>query len=157
DGGNSKTDVVIGTGTGEVLAYVGGPGTCHQNIGLAETMRRLRDLVSRARGQARYDSDFIPAGIFLAGPDPPPEGDLPHSVIADEGWTSQLLIDNDTFAVLRAGSDAPDAIAVVCGAGINCVGRAAGGQTARFPALGQLTGDWGGGDHLGSLAMWHAI
>jgi N-acetylglucosamine kinase-like BadF-type ATPase len=26
----------------------------------------------------------------------------------------------------------------------------------RFPSLGQLTGDWGGGAHLGSLALWHA-
>ena len=34
--------------------------------------------------------------------------------------------------------------------------RAADGRTVRFPALGELTGDWGGGQHLGSLALWHA-
>ena len=27
---------------------------------------------------------------------------------------------------------------------------------ARFPALGEISGDWGGGATLGSLALWHA-
>src|SRR4029450_718472 len=43
------------------------------------------------------------------------------------------------------------------GAGPNCVGRCADGRTARFPALGMETGDWGGGGHLGLLALWHAV
>jgi N-acetylglucosamine kinase-like BadF-type ATPase len=157
DGGNSKTDVVIGTGSGAVLAEVGGPGTCHQNIGLAETIRRLRSLVDRARQRAGFRGGFVRAEVFLAGADLPEEVELLHSAIAEQGWTTRLHIDNDTFAVLRAGSDAPDAIAVVCGAGINCVGRTADGQTARFPALGELTGDWGGGGQLSSQAMWHAV
>jgi N-acetylglucosamine kinase-like BadF-type ATPase len=45
----------------------------------------------------------------------------------------------------------------VCGAGINCLGRAADGRAARYPALGRLSGDWGGGAHLGWLALWHAV
>jgi N-acetylglucosamine kinase-like BadF-type ATPase len=47
-------------------------------------------------------------------------------------------------------------VAVVCGAGINCVGLLPDGRTARFPALGMLTGDWGGGGGLAAEAMWHA-
>ncbi|GAA0983857.1 MULTISPECIES: N-acetylglucosamine kinase [Streptomyces violaceusniger group] len=46
------------------------------------------------------------------------------------------------------GTSRPDAVAVVCGAGTNCVGRAADGRTARFPALGPISGDWGGGHDL---------
>jgi N-acetylglucosamine kinase-like BadF-type ATPase len=57
-------------------------------------------------------------------------------------------VDNDCFALLRAGTSMPDAIAVVCGAGNNCVGRAADGRTARFVALGPISGDWGGGHDL---------
>jgi len=26
----------------------------------------------------------------------------------------------------------------------------------RFPSLGEITGDWGGGQHLAQLALWHA-
>src|ERR671910_438354 len=65
-------------------------------------------------------------------------------------------VDNDTFALLRTGSDAVDAVAVVCGAGINCVGRAADGQTARYPSLGWETGDWGGSEMVGREVVFHA-
>src|SRR4029450_9447045 len=51
-------------------------------------------------------------------------------------------------AVLRAGTERGWGVAVVCGAGINCVGVAPDGRQVRFPALGGITGDWGGGDGL---------
>ena len=44
-------------------------------------------------------------------------------------------------------------MAVVCGAGINCVGVAPDGRHARFPALGAITGDWGGGYDVGLAAV----
>ncbi|CAM5542916.1 kinase [Streptomyces abikoensis] len=47
-------------------------------------------------------------------------------------------------------------VAVVCGAGINCAGLGPGGRTARFPAIGRLSGDWGGGACLAEEALWSA-
>lgn len=47
--------------------------------------------------------------------------------------------------------------AVTCGAGINCVGVAPDGRTTRFLALGESTGDWGGGHGLGKAALWCAM
>ena len=44
-------------------------------------------------------------------------------------------------------------MAVVCGTGINCVGIAPDGRHARFPALGAITGDWGGGYDVGLAAV----
>ena len=40
-------------------------------------------------------------------------------------------------------------VAITCGAGINCVGVAPDGRHVRFPALGAITGDWGGGHDVG--------
>lgn len=163
DGGNSKTDVVIGTGDGRVLAYETGGGTCHQNIGLTETMLRLRTLVARARLAADLDGSglavdgFDRAEIYLAGADLPEEIESLTTALSAEGWARELRLENDTFALLRAGTDAADAIAVVCGAGTNCVGRTGDGRTARFPSLGRLSGDWGGGGHLAWLTLWHAV
>ncbi|MGE5827160.1 MAG: N-acetylglucosamine kinase [Micromonosporaceae bacterium] len=156
DGGNSKTDVLIGDDTGQVLGYARGPGTCHQNIGLDETMARLRSLVAQARRQAGPRA-VVRADVFLAGADLPAEVELLTRAVAAEQWSADLALENDTFALLRAGTDAPDAVAVVCGAGINCVGRTGDGRTARFPSLGRLSGDWGGGGHLSWLALWHAV
>jgi N-acetylglucosamine kinase-like BadF-type ATPase len=48
-------------------------------------------------------------------------------------------------------------VAVTCGAGINCVGVAPGGQTTRFLSLGPISGDWGGGHGLGVESLWHAV
>ena len=100
---------------------------------------------------------FDRADVFLAGADLKEEVDLLTAAVAELGWAPTLRLENDTFALLRAGTDATDAIAVVCGAGINCVGRSASGKTARFPSLGLLSGDWGGGGHLGLLTLWQAI
>jgi N-acetylglucosamine kinase-like BadF-type ATPase len=45
----------------------------------------------------------------------------------------------------------------VCGAGINALGVAPDGREARFPALGTITGDWGGGGDLGLAALGKAV
>jgi N-acetylglucosamine kinase-like BadF-type ATPase len=46
---------------------------------------------------------------------------------------------------------------VVLGAGINCVGVAPDGREVRFPALGELSGDWGGGRDVGVAAVGAAL
>jgi N-acetylglucosamine kinase-like BadF-type ATPase len=159
DGGNSKTDVALVAADGTVLAAARGAGSCHQNIGLDRTRSLLTDLVAKAAAAAGLDPAGPVAGhaaVYLAGADLPVEVGLLTQTLADTGWAPSMRIDNDTFALLRTGTSSPDAVAVVCGAGINCVGVAADGRTARFPALGRLTGDWGGGAALGEEALWWA-
>jgi N-acetylglucosamine kinase-like BadF-type ATPase len=159
DGGNSKTDVLICDDTGMVLGHARGPGTNHQAYGLAESMNRLDSLVTSARESAGLDEDdrLALAAVYLAGADLPVELTMLANAVTEAGWADKSIVDNDTLALLRAGTEAPDAVAVVCGAGINCVGRAADGRMVRFPALGTITGDWGGGDELGPTALWHAV
>ena len=41
-------------------------------------------------------------------------------------------------------------VAVTVGAGVNCVGMSPSGRRAWFPALGEITGDWGGGPDIGT-------
>ena len=159
DGGNSKTDVVVGDADGSILAFARGEGTCHQTVGLPEALSRLRALVDKARAEAGMAADqlFDRADVFLAGADLPSEIDMLTAALAAQAWTGTLRVDNDTFALLRAGTDAPDAVAVVCGAGTNCAGRRADGQTARFTSIGGYSGDWGGGNQLATLTLWHAV
>ena len=96
------------------------------------------------------------AEIFLAGVDfPAEEGELQDAVEARD-WATRTGVGNDTFAVLRAGTAHGWGVAVVCGAGINCVGVAPDGRQVRFPALGAITGDWGGGYDVGIAALWAA-
>jgi N-acetylglucosamine kinase-like BadF-type ATPase len=64
---------------------------------------------------------------------------------------------NDVFAVLRAGSTRGWGVAVVAGAGINAVGVHPDGREERFLALGEVTGDWGGGYAVGVAGLGAAV
>ncbi len=141
-----------------MLAHARGPGSQPQHVGVPEAMRVLAALVGEVAAHGGPASGEVAdhAAVYLAGLDL--ERELADVTLEVEGraWGVTTTVANDTFALLRAGSDSPDAAAVVCGTGINCVGRNASGRTSTFPALGMLTGDWGGGHHVGQLALWHA-
>lgn len=155
DGGNSKTDVAVLGYDGSVLATSRGQGSCHQSIGLDATRALLTSLVTEAF-EAAGVTEAAHVTACLAGADLQSEVDDLTALLSDAGWAPSVQLENDTFALLRAGTDAADAVAVVCGAGINCVGVAADGRTARFLALGRISGDWGGGAGLGASVMWFA-
>ena len=116
-----------------------------------------RRLVDEAVEQAGLDGANGPvaevAVLRMAGVDFPAEEDALHAVVSERGWARRTSVGNDTFAVLRAGTERGWGVAVVCGAGINCVGVAPDGRQVRFPALGEITGDWGGGYHVGMAAV----
>ncbi|WP_374983126.1 N-acetylglucosamine kinase [Streptomyces fradiae] len=107
-------------------------------------------------GGARRLVREVHVSACLANADLPVEEDGLARALEARGWGGSVRVRNDTFAVLRAGVDEPRGVAVVCGAGINCVGMLPDGRTARFPALGRLSGDWGGGGGLADEALWHA-
>jgi N-acetylglucosamine kinase-like BadF-type ATPase len=160
DGGGSKTDVVLLDTDGQVLAQAQGAGSQPQIIGLPRALAVLDDLVEQIRrtvGAADGDPVADHASVYLSGLDLPEESAAIEPSLRARRWADLLVVDNDTFALLRAGTEAVDAVAVVCGTGINCVGRNAAGRQSRFPALGELSGDWGGGHHLGVKALWHAV
>ncbi|MGC4942312.1 N-acetylglucosamine kinase [Kribbella sp. DT2] len=92
----------------------------------------------------------------LANADLPIEEERLADAFRAYGWASRVHVANDTFALLRAGLDEPRGVAVVCGAGINCCGLLPDGRTARFPAVGRISGDWGGGQQLAEEAIWAA-
>jgi N-acetylglucosamine kinase-like BadF-type ATPase len=153
DGGNSKTELVAATLDGELLARVRGPGSNSHGPGGAEG---TADVIAALVAEAGVDAPAAVGAFFLCGADVPADVAALQAAVERRGFVERALVDNDTFALLRAGTDREDAIAVVCGAGINCVGRAAGGRVARYPALGWETGDWGGADMLARDALFLA-
>ena len=158
DGGNSKTDVALVREDGKLLAHARGPLSSPHHLGLDRSVELLQDLFDDARRLAGESSSstVAVAEVFLAGVDFPAEEDALHAALAARGWAEQLEVGNDTLAVLRAGTGRGWGVAVVCGAGINCVGVAPDGRRVRFPALGRITGDWGGGYDVGLEALFAA-
>ncbi|MET8625309.1 BadF/BadG/BcrA/BcrD ATPase family protein [Kitasatospora sp. NPDC004669] len=161
DAGNSKTDVALIGADGTVLGTARGGGFAPQKIGGAAAVAGLAPLVEEAAAAAGHPSWHGPltshVSACLANADLPVEEEALRTALESHPWGAGNTVVNDTFGLLRAGTDGPRGVAVVCGAGINCVGLLPDGRTARFPALGELTGDWGGGFGLAITSMWHAV
>jgi N-acetylglucosamine kinase-like BadF-type ATPase len=155
DAGNSKTDVCIVSADGELLGSArGGPFRPHV-VGAAAAVASIAPAVSEALSRAGSVSVRHVAAC-LANADLPVEHEALEAAIAATGWAPAYEVVNDTFALLRAGTDTSRGVAVVCGAGINCTGVLPDGRTVRFAAVGHISGDWGGGGHLWQEAMWWA-
>ncbi len=150
DGGASKTHLALLTRDGELLELVRGPESSPQNLGLERALGVLDRLFEQA-GAKPGEAEI--AQLNMSGVDFPSEERELREAIEARRWAKRVEVDNDTFAVLRAGTERGWGVAVVCGTGINCVGVAEDGRHARFPALGSITGDWGGGSDVGNAAL----
>ncbi|MEV1019253.1 BadF/BadG/BcrA/BcrD ATPase family protein [Streptomyces sp. NPDC050264] len=160
DAGNSKTDVAVVAGDGSVIGAARGGGFQPPKVGVERAVDVLADAVGQAFAQAGVDAVGHVSACLANADLPVEEKELAHALRA-RGWSNSSSVDvrNDTFAVLRAGllEDAePRGVAVVCGAGVNCAGMLPDGRTARFPAIGKISGDWGGGGGLADEALWYA-
>ena len=152
DGGNAKTDLALVGADGSLLALVRGPGSSPHEHGLEGALDRIEALLI----EAGADGPVAYAELLLAGVDFPAEVEAVQRRARERGWAERVEVANDTFAVLRAGTERGWGVAIVCGAGINCLGLAPDGRQVRFPALGEITGDWGGGQDVGSAAVFAA-
>jgi len=153
DGGNFKTDLALVRADGETLALVRGPQSSPHHLGVEGCVHVLEDLLAAALRDAGLPNGRGPAAdvahLLLAGVDFPSEEQDVHAAVSDRKLAKKISVGNDTFAVLRAGTERGWGVAIVCGSGINCLGVAPDGRQTRFPALGSITGDWGGGYDVG--------
>ncbi len=161
DGGGSKTDLALARADGSLLALVRGPVSSPQLLGFERCLEALSALIERAcLGAGLYPAPQPMAElaqILLSGLDYPVEERRLLELASERGWAERTLVGNDTLAVLRAGTDTGAGVAVVCGSGINCVGVAPGGRSARFAAIGEISGEWGGGQDVGLAALGAAV
>jgi N-acetylglucosamine kinase-like BadF-type ATPase len=159
DGGNSKTDVALVADDGRLLAAVRGPTTSHQQVGLEAGIDELAGLVADARRAAgvRNAAPAAVAAYGLAGADTPADVRRLEAVLAARGFATDGTVVNDAFTPIRVGTDRGWGVALICGSGVNAAGIAPDGRTARLAALGDISGDWGGGTDIGMTALGAAV
>ncbi|MFI5957408.1 N-acetylglucosamine kinase [Cryptosporangium sp. NPDC051539] len=155
DAGNSKTDAAVVRTDGTVLATVRGDGfrptVDGPDAALAGVVATIRAAVAAAGAP--------PAALlaaYLANADFPAEVERYRDGLSALALADRTVVGNDTFALLRSGARRLAGVAAICGAGINCLGIAEDGTVFRFPALGKLSGDWGGGSGMAAEAMFAA-
>ena len=154
DGGASKVDVALVDFSGNVLSSVRRRGRFNFGLGSNGSLDGLARAIKAAQPSATAT-----LGVFcLAGADLPLDDRRIEAQLREHRWADRMLIRNDTFAVLRAGTDRKWGVAVVCGTGMNCAGVGPDGSTVRFPSFGELSGDRAhGGGWLGRTALGAAI
>jgi N-acetylglucosamine kinase-like BadF-type ATPase len=161
DGGGSKVDAALLRRDGTLLGAVRIVSSEHDGSGGNEHLEIVADAIGAAARDASIDPSLAPVaevGVYcLAGADLPADDRRIARWTARRGFTAEDLVRNDTFAVLRAGTERPWGVAVVCGYGTNCAGLAPDGRITRFPAVGSISGDWGGGHDIGAAGLWYAM
>lgn len=170
DGGNSKADLALVAADGRLLAAVHGQSISHQAVGIERGMVTLARLASDAAEAAGIERGTSAArdghasellaelGVYgLAGADFPEDVRLLTGAIEGVALTDSVVILNDTFVALRAGTHRPWGVVLVCGQGINAAAVAPDGRTARFDGVGDASGDWGGGGELGREGVAAAV
>jgi len=118
-----------------VLGFARGPLSQPDYIGVEASA----DVLDALAAEVGFPSDL--AVLFIAGVDFPDEEDAYEAEAKRRGWAADVVVGNDTFAVLRAGTERGWGIAVTCGSGMNCVGVGPDGRQVRFPSLGTVSGD----------------
>ncbi|MBA3690031.1 MAG: ATPase [Actinobacteria bacterium] len=161
DAGGSKVDAALLRADGRLVGAARVANTDHDGTGSDRHMESALEAVRAACLDAGVDPDVLPVadlGIYcVAGADLPQDDRRIGRWLARRKVTAEDVVRNDTFAVLRAGTDRPWGVSIVCGYGINCCAVSPEGRTYRFPAVGPISGDWGGGSDIGGTALWYAI
>jgi len=152
DGGNSKTELVAASLEGDLVARARGPGNNAHFAGVDATV----DFLGRLVAESGLGDPATHGVFYLCGVDVPADREALTTALERTSWLERASVDNDVFGLLRAGTEEGDAVAVVCGAGINCAGRSGDGRVARYPSLGWESGDWGGSVMLGREVLFLA-
>lgn len=154
DGGASKVDVALIDLEGNVHSAVRRHGRFNFGLGSNGSFDGLAGAV-----HAATDGHVPGLGVFcVAGADLALDDRRIEAQLVGQGWTRRTVVRNDTFAVLRAGTDRKWGVAIVCGTGMNCAAVGPTGRSVRFPSFGELSGDRAhGGGWLGRTALGVAI
>ncbi len=157
-GGIVASEALLLQPDGTVLARVRGGGSSPKRSGFDTSVDVLDQLRARAMVAAALPEGAQPqrVGAFLAGIDLPVERERILEALTRRLAGASVVVENDIHAVLWAGLRRPAGAALICGEGINAIARSATGKTSGYLALGQISGEWGGGLQLGREVLYAA-
>jgi len=139
DGGNSKTLAATADKDGGLLALVREGGCNYQGIGRKEAGEVLGRAISQVCRKAESRSEAACYGI--AGADRDRDFEVIRKILRPINPAPEMILVNDTQLALRAGTRDGVGVALIGGAGSNCIGQGKDGRIKKAWGLGPLTGD----------------
>jgi len=146
DGGTTRTKAVVCDDDGHVVGSGEGPASNYQIVGLDAAMKGLAETVRTALTAADLSAVQIAHAVFgLSGMDMPMNRAQLEAGLAATFPTLSIRLVNDTWIMLKAGTDKGWGIAVVCGGGANACACGRDGSWVTLRGLGYESGLRGGG------------
>ncbi|NIK78293.1 N-acetylglucosamine kinase-like BadF-type ATPase [Paenibacillus castaneae] len=147
DGGGSKTYTLITDEHGNIVGK-GNSGNGNHQINYEEAKGNIRESVQMALDQAGLKQSEIHYAYFgLAGADREVDYRILRPMIAQLGFPNHD-INCDTAIALRAGTDQPYGVVLICGTGTNSAGVSPRKAFFQCGGFSYSFGDFGGGGDL---------
>lgn len=153
DAGGSHTTVVVGDGTGRVLARTEGPGSAMKPGGAERSAAVIRDTAGRAAAQAGVTLPAALALVGAAGAGRAPEREALAAALRAAGVAAVVAVRGDIEIALAAAFGDGSGIVINAGTGSIAYARTPDGRQHRAGGYGWQLGDEGGGYWLGRRAL----
>jgi N-acetylglucosamine kinase-like BadF-type ATPase len=164
DGSGARTQALLATREGSVLARGFGPSSNLHNVGLEALGKALTTAVEGALLNARgpragaqgapwRDAGIVAACFGLSGVDGPEDEAQVSQWVKEQAIAPRFVVVNDSELVLAGGTPEGWGVALISGAGSVCLGRASDARTARVGGWGPLLGDEGSGYQIALSAL----
>jgi N-acetylglucosamine kinase-like BadF-type ATPase len=153
DCGGSHTAVVVGDGSGRVLARAEGPGSAMRPGGAERSAAVILDVARRAAAQAHVSLPATLALVGAAGAGRAPEQEALVAASIAAGVAERVDVRGDIEIALAAAFGNKPGILINAGTGSIAYARGDDGRLHRAGGHGWQLGDEGGGYWLGRRAL----
>ena len=120
DGGTTKTIALVADDQGHILGAGRGGNSNWSGPDVEIPMAVVIAAVQEALRQAKLSGDDVAMGVFtLAGADWPEDHERRQAVLERAGIARRVVVKNDSFGGLRAGTRRPYGVGVAAGTGTN--------------------------------------
>jgi len=162
DGGGTKTEAICTDDTGAVVGRgLSGPtNLTSTSVGAASfnLIEAIRQAIETLPEQSRTGFQILAMG--LAGLDSQKEYDNAYDVFGRATAhyrIEKFILVNDSVVALKNGTDAENAVVVICGTGSICYGRNQTGKDAKTSGMDYLLTDQGSGYDIGRRVLREAV
>jgi N-acetylglucosamine kinase-like BadF-type ATPase len=120
DGGSTKTIAFVADLNGQILGTARGAGSNATGENVDEPMGVVVETTRQALKKSGIPPEEIVLGMFtLAGADWPEDIQRRQAVLEKAGLAQKVIVKNDTFGGLRAGTRCPYGVVIAAGTGAN--------------------------------------
>ncbi len=150
DGGTTKTIALVADERGRVLGAGRRGGSNWTGSDVTVPMAVVADAAREALQSAGLTPQDVALGVFaLAGADWPEDHERRQAVLEAANLARQIVVKNDAFAGMRAGSSRPYGVVIAAGTGTNTAAIAPDGREWAFGYFA----DYGGASDLARDAI----